>query len=219
TRTAATVRAAATAAPAEPAPGLDTATDVQPGHTYTTRLFRPTISLTVPAGHWATEQGDSRAHISFADQKPPHGMAQAIVELHRIDHVFDPRRGGRIPGDEVPLHGSFVSWLRRHPHLRVTRPRPTRLLGLPGVVLDVSTRSSPARLPGDCAKTGRHCVPLFFDGLDYIDYSDTSRGRFSVLTLPGGGELVVEEFVEGAGAFKDGLRLLRPVVRGLHLAG
>jgi hypothetical protein len=207
------------ATPPAPAPGLGTSSDLQPGHTYTTRLFKPAISLKVPRGTWATEQGDSARHISFALQSPPGRIGQAIVELHRVDRVFDPRRGGRIPGDQVPLRGSFATWLRHHPRMRVLRARPATALGLQGTALDVVPRSQPPRRPYDCGKSGSPpCVPLMFDGLDYMLYSDGTRGRFIVLDLPGGGELVVEEFVQSLNAFEQGLRLLQPLLDGLQLA-
>lgn len=209
--------AANTTSPPGPAPGLDTSTDLEPGRTYTTHLFKPVISLTVPRGKWATEEGDSAHHISFALQAPPAGIGQAIVELHRVDQVFDPRRGGRIPGDQVPLRGSFATWLRNHPRLRILRSRPARLLGLTGTAIDIAPRSQPPRRPYDCGKNGPPpCVPLMFDGLDYIIYSKICRGRFTVLDLPEGGELVVEEFVQSASAFARGLRLLKPIVDGMR---
>jgi hypothetical protein len=209
---------AAKVTPPQLAPKLDTSTDLEPGRTYTTRLFKPTISLTAPRGKWATEEGDSAHHISFALQSPPAEIGQAIVELHRVDQVFDPRRGGRIPGDQVPLRGSFATWLRNHPRLRILRSRRARLLGLAGTAFDIAPRSQPTHRPYDCGKNGPPpCVPLMFDGLDYILYSKVCRGRFTVLHLPAGGELVVEEFVQPASAFARGLRLVQPILQRLRL--
>jgi hypothetical protein len=188
------------------------------GKRYTTALFSPAIRFRLPAGKWNSESGDSPRHFAIAASEPPNGIGQAIVEAHRVDRVFDPRRGGRTPGDLVPLRGRFADWLRHHPHLRTTSPRPVRLLGLTGVELDVTARSSPPRVPEDCGKTGPHCVPLLWDGIDNISYSDWNRGRFIVLGLPRGGELVVEEFVEPETKFAAGLRLLHPVLHDLALA-
>lgn len=211
--------ATSSSSPPAPAPGLGTATDLEPGRVYTTRLFKPVIRLTAPRGQWATEEGDSAHHISFALQATPAGIGQAIVELHRVDQVFDPRRGGRIPGDQVPLRGSFATWLQHHPRLRILRSRPARMLGLTGTAIDVASRSQPPRRPYDCGKAGPPpCVPLMFDGLDYILYTEHCRGRFTVLELPEGGELVVEEFVQApsARAFPRGLRLLKPIIDGIR---
>jgi hypothetical protein len=188
------------------------------GKTYTTAVFQPAIRFRLPPGKWGSEAGDSPRHFAIASTAPPKGIGQAIIEAHRVDRVFDPRRGGRIPADEVPLRGGFADWLRHHPRLRTTRPRRVRLLGLGGVQIDVAARNSPPRVPEDCGKVGPHCVPLLWDGIDNISYSAWNRGRFIVLSRPQGGELVIEEFVEPETRFAAGLRLLRPLLQSLQLA-
>jgi hypothetical protein len=94
-----------------------------------------------------------------------------------------------------------------------------RLLGLRGVQLVVSGRSAPPRIPDDCKKLGPVCAPLFYDGLDYVGYTPDTRGRFFILRLPDGGELVVEQFVLPKGKYRAGLRVLRPLLDHLALAG
>jgi hypothetical protein len=200
-------------------PAFGDAIQLQDGRTYTTTRFKPALRITIPkTGVWKSEIGDSPQHLSVAWGKPTLALAQAILAAHRIDKVFDPRRGGKIPGDEVSLKGDFVAWLHRHPHLRTTAPRAVHMLGLSGEMVDIGTRSSPPRLPYACAQNGDRCVPLFFDGLDYVLYSDTTRGRFIALGLPDGGELVLEEFIQPATGFKKGLRVLSPLLTHLALA-
>jgi hypothetical protein len=189
------------------------------GRTYTTTAFRPSIRFTVPSGRWSSEVGDTATDFTVAVHDPPGGIAQALLAAHRVHLVYDPQRGGRIPGDRVPLHGSFADWLQGHRRLRVTAPKPVRLMGLTGVQMDVSGRSQPPRVPEECSKTGSDCVPLFYDGFDPVNYARSNRGRFIVLRLPSGGELVIEQFVEPAGDFARGLRLLRPLLGRLELAG
>jgi hypothetical protein len=123
-----------------------------------------------------------------------------------------------VPGDLVPLHGSFAKWLEAHPRLKVTAPRPARLMGLDGVQLDITGASQPPKVPEECAEIGADCVPLFSDGFDEIAYANIDRGRFMVLKPPHGGELVVEQLVEPGRFFDRGLRLLRPLLRELRLA-
>jgi hypothetical protein len=188
------------------------------GRTYTTTAFRPSIRFTVPSGSWSSEVGDTATDFTVAVHDPPGGIAQALLAAHRVHLVYDPKRGGRIPGDRVPLRGSFAAWLQAHSRLRVTAPRPVRLMGLSGVQMDVSGRSQPPRVPEECAKTGRDCVPLFYDGLDPATYARSNRGRFIVLKLSSGGELVIEQFVEPSADFARGLRLLRPLLGRLQLA-
>ena len=68
------------------------------------------------------------------------------------------------------------------------------------------------------ARESAELSPLFYDGFDPVVYASSDRGRFIVLKLPSGGELVIEQFVEPARAFRRGLQLLRPLLGRLHLA-
>jgi hypothetical protein len=188
------------------------------GRTYTTTAFRPSLRFTVPPGRWSSEVGDTATDFTVAVHHPPGGIAQALLAAHRVHLVYDPQRGGRIPGDRIPLRGSFADWLQHHPRLRVTAPKPVTLMGLSGVQMDVSGRSQPPRVPEECSKTGHDCAPLFYDGFDPVVYARSDRGRFVVLKLPSGGELVIEQFVEPAADFARGLRLLRPLLGRLQLA-
>jgi hypothetical protein len=192
--------------------------DLDAGRTYATRRFMPSIRFTVPRGQWGSEEGDGPADFAIAVKAPQHGVFQAVLAAHRISLVYDPRRGGRIPGDRVPLRGSFADWLRHHPRLRILADRRTRLMGLSGALIDVSGKSQPPRVPEECAKLGPDCAPLFYAGLDPVAYPRTARGRFIVLGLPGGGELVVEQFVDPARSFARGLRMLQPLLSRLRLS-
>jgi hypothetical protein len=180
--------------------------------------LKPAIRFTLPDGEWNSEIGDSPQHFAIAASEPPGKVLQAIIGAHRIDRVYDPRKGGRIPGDQVPLREGFADWLRAHPRLRTSKPRPVHLLGLDGVQIDVRSRSQPPQVPDECGKIGEHCVPLFYDGIDPIAYADGTRGRFIVLRLPSEDELVIEQFVESRNAFAAGLDILRPVLDGWQLA-
>jgi hypothetical protein len=201
------------------APAFSDYQGLRSGRTYTTTAFHPAIRFTLPSGAWSSEVGDTATDFTVALHDPPGGIAQALLAAHRVQLVYDPQRGGRIPGDRIPLRGSFADWLQGHPRLRVTAPKPVRLMGLTGVQMDVSGRSQPPRVPEECAKTGDDCVPLLYDGLDPAIYARDNRGRFIVLKLPSGGELVIEQFVEPAAEFRHGLRLLRPLLGRLRLAG
>ena len=213
-------RTTATSVPAAPAPApaFGDYQGLRSGRTCTTKSFRPAIRIMVPSGAWSSEVGDTAADFTVVVYDQPRGIAQALLAAHRVRLVYDPQRGGRIPGDRIPLRGSFADWLQGHPRLRVTPPKPVRLMGLSGVQMDVSGRSQPPQVPEECSKTGSDCVPLFYDGLDPITYAHRNRGRFIVLKLPPGGELVIEQFVEPAGDFPHGLPLLRPMLKRLQLA-
>jgi hypothetical protein len=191
---------------------------LEKGRTYTTTAFKPPIRFTVPRGGWSSEEGDMADDFAVAVHDPPNGVFQAILGVHRVRQVYDPKRGGTIPGDRVRLRGSFADWLRAHPRLRILADRPVKLMGLDGDLIDVTGKSQPPRVPPECGKTGPDCAPLFYAGLDPVVYARTTRGRFIVLKLPNGGELAVEQFVEPRRAFARGLRLLRPLLDRLSLA-
>jgi hypothetical protein len=213
---------ATTSSAAAPSQGFGDDQPLKAGKTYTSRVFKPSLRFTVPPGSWVTEVGDNAPSFSIAAVRPRPPLTQAILAVHRVTSVFDARRGGRRPGDVVPFHGDFATWLRRHPHLVTTSPRHVTLLGLPGVQLDVTTRSSPSVVPEDCGKVGAGCVPLLYDGRDFVFYAKTIRGRFTVLALPQGGQLVVEQFAEFTAdrkhALDRALRILRPLLARLRLA-
>ena len=202
--------------PTPPQPVFQDLTPLTSGRTYTTHLFQPTLRFTVQPGAWQAEDGDTRNEFSVSDPHPKLPVLQAILAAHRIVAVYDPRRGGDAPGDQVPFRGSFAAWLERHPRLRVTSPVPVALLGLKGVRLDVRARSTPPKVPRNCAKIGaRLCAPIFSDAPDPVLATEDSISRFIVLALPHGGELVLEEYVEPLRAFRRGLARLRPLLASL----
>jgi hypothetical protein len=206
------------AKPAAAKPGFDEFEALHHGRTYTTTVFNPAIRFTVPRGPWSSEEGDSARDFAIAAKRPPSGVFQAILAVHRVSQVYDPKRGGTVPGDRVALRGTFVHWLRTHPRLRILADRPTRLMGLGGTLIDVSGKSQPSHVPRECRELGPDCAPLFYAGVDPVVYARTSRGRFIVLKLPDGGELVVEQFVDPARSFARALRYLRPLLGRLALA-
>ncbi len=65
---------------------------------------------------------------------------------------------------------------------------------------------------------GANCVPLFSDGLNQIVYGKLSKGRFIVVPLDNGGQLVVEQYVVPATHFAPALSILRPALDSLELA-
>lgn len=209
--------AAVTTAVAPPAPPLDAErAKLRASKTYTTRFFRPSLTFAAGPGTWSVEHRDTSSDVSIVADLPR--VAVASIGWHRVTRVFDPVRGGVAPSDQVALEGSFVTWLRRHPHLRVTRPVPVTVAGLDGVRVDVRSRSQPPRVPSDCGKAGPRCVPVFYDGQDVLTYARGDRGRFTVLKLPDGGELVVEQFASPGTALPKVLAITRRTLASLAVA-
>ena len=192
-------------------------TPLEGGTTYTTRNFKPAVRITPPErGPWTTDVGDTPEHFSIEAE---FAFGQAGLAVHRITRVYDPKAGGAEPGDMVPFEGGFAAWLTEHPHLRTTKPQPVELLGRSAVQIDLTTRSSPPRIPPqDCGHVGANCVPLFWDGLNQIVYGKLNKGRFIVVPLDDGGQLVVEQYVVPATHFTRALAILRPALDSLELA-
>lgn len=202
------------AARENPLPGFQT--PLKGGTTYTTEQFQPAVRITVPDdGEWTTEVGDTPEHFSILTDGD---FGQALIALHRITRVYDPEQGGLEPGDMVPLKGGFAEWLTDHPHLQVSTQQ-VELLDASGVQIDFSTRSSPPRTPDQfCGHAGDDCVPLFYDGLDTIAYGKQVKGRFIVVPLDDGGEIVIEQYASPAEEFDRALAVLRPLLESLQLA-
>ncbi len=190
---------------------------LEAGTTYTTRKFKPALRITPPErGRWATDVGDTPEHFSIEAEFE---FGQAGLAVHRITRVYDPKTGGVEPGDMVPFRGDFAAWLAGHPHLRTSKSQPVEVLGRSAIQLDISTRSSPSRIPPqDCGHVGANCVPLFWDGLDTIMYGKRVKGRFIVVPLEGGGQVVVEQFADPAAEFGRALAALRSTLESLELA-
>ena len=191
----------ASAAPSvTPFPTIDLA-DLSAGTTYTTQQFKPSITLTLPAGEWKATGADSRDHVEI-EPTVEDPVDSSALAFHHMTQVFDPKTGGETPGDAVAGPDDFAKWLTDHPHLKTTRPEPVEALGLKGVSIDVRVRSSQPRKYKDCGKVAGDCVVMFVGKVEPIVYGSASFGRFYVLEQPDGKELVVEQYVEPASAFK-----------------
>jgi hypothetical protein len=184
-----------------PFPSIDRA-DLIAGRKYMTRLFKPNITLTLPHGAWLATGADSVDHIEIEPAAVKDPVDDATLAFHHMTRVFDPETGGVVPGDAVPGPDDFASWLTHHPHLRTTKPKPVEALGLKGVSIDVRVKSSQPRRYKDCGKVEGDCVVMFISKIEPIVYGSRSFGRFYVLRQPDGKQLVVEQAVEPASAFK-----------------
>lgn len=183
-----------------PFPTIDRA-DLITGTTYTTRQFKPNITLTMPEGDWLATGADSADHIEMEPVvEPP--VENATLAFHHMTKVFDPATGGKTPGDAVAGPADFAAWLTHHPHLKTTKPKPVEALGLKGVSIDVRVKSSQPRRYKDCGKVGGECVVMFISSIEPIVYGSDSFGRFYVLEQPDGKQLVVEQAVTPPSAFK-----------------
>ena len=187
---------------------------LQSGTTYTTRKFQPSLTITPGKGKWTAELGDRPDHLATALDVT---RGQAIIGFHHMTQVFDPDAGGKIPGDAVEGPADFAEWLTAHPRLNATKPKPASLLGLEGVRIDITTKSSPRRVPDDCGKFDPPCLPLFYDGFEPVNYGGDWKGRFYVLDQ-GERQLVVEEAIQPPRKFDRLVKQLDAQLDAVELA-
>lgn len=213
-------RAATTPAPkpsGTPFPAV-TFGELVPGVEYTTQKFQPAIRLTLPEGTWETPSGDTADHVEIEPETTP-PVQEAGFAFHHMKQVFPAEEGGEIPGDAVDGPEDFAEWLTSHPHLKATKPEPVVALGLKGVSIDVTVKSSQPRKYKDCSKYEGDCVVMFPGGFEPLVYGSQTYGRFYVLEQPGGGQLVVEQFVEPRKQFERQAKLFDEALATASLAG
>ena len=208
---------AAAAPSVTPFPSIDMA-DLAAGTTYTTRQFKPNITLTLPEGEWMLVGADSPDHLEI-EPTVEDPVDSSALAFHHMTRVFDPETGGETPGDAVAGPDDFAAWLTDHPHLRTTTPKPVEALGLKGVSIDVRVKSSQPRRYKDCGKLAGDCVVMFVGKIEPLVYGSASFGRFYVLEQPDGKELVVEQYIEPASALKAQSPAFEAVLESATTAG
>jgi hypothetical protein len=181
--------------------------------TYTTQSFAPAITYRVTAG-WTNGEdlpgnfllqrtGDPRYLGIYRDANAPY-----MCEEHP-----DP--------DVSQSVADYTRWLRRHPLLHVTKPRPVTVGGLHGVVMDISKR------PG---AEGQGCTFGEFRGT--VPFIVGGRGPASlhhvILDTPGfeerlyllrykRGNVAIEVGPEGQ-SLPEYLREAMPIIQSLRFA-
>ena len=192
--------------------------DLKPGVEYTAQAFDPPISITLPEGRWKAASATADHVEMELDADPP--LQSAGIGFHHMTQVFPAEEGGELPGDATEAPEDFAEWLTSHPHLRATEPEPVEALGLTGVSVDVTVRSSQPKKYRDCGKYEGHCVVMYVGGIEPYVMGSQSFSRFLVLEQPDGKQLVVELWGEPGQVFRK--RLLKDfekVLAGASPAG
>ena len=212
-------RAATPAKPAiTPFPSIDMA-DLEPGIEYTTQKFRPAISFTLPEGtEWKAWSADKPDHVEI-EPEVTDPVDDSGFGFHHFTQVFPPDEGGEIPGDAVPGPDDFAQWLTTHPHLKTTKPKPVEALGLKGVSIDVTVKSSQPKKYRDCGKVEGDCVVMFIGGIEPYVYGSQTKARFYVLEQPDGKELIVESWVEPLKAFDEQMKVFDEALATAKVVG
>jgi hypothetical protein len=191
--------------------------DLKPGTTYTTTAFEPRLRLTFPEGEWKVLSADKPGNLEF-EPDTVHPVTEAALGFYHHPKVFDAAKGGTMPGDATEAPSDFAAWLTSHPHLATTKPKPVEVMGLEGVSIDVRVKSAQPRQYKDCGKVLGKCVVMTLGGVEPVVYGSDSRGRWLVLDLGGGDQLVVEQFVTPPAAFANGIKLLDAALAQTELA-
>ena len=120
---------------AEPRPvcptpeGGDCLGPLEPGP-YTTVTFSPAITYTVSAGWTNGEDLPGNFLLQLEDDIRYIGIYRDANAPYKCEEHPDP--------DVSHTVADYTRWLRRHPLLHVTKPRPVAVGGLHGVVMDIS---------------------------------------------------------------------------------
>lgn len=200
-----------------PYPSVDGA-ELVAGTTYTTRAFKPALTLTLPDGKWTAFSADKPDHLEIEPETEP-PVQDAGLGFHHMTQVFPAEEGGLEPGDAEPGPDDFAKWLTEHPHLRATAPEPVEVMGLKGVSIDVRAKSAQPKQYRDCGKVEGDCVVLFVGGIEPVVYGSNTFGRFLVLEQPDGKQLVIEQWAEPAEAAEPQLERFDETLADALLAG
>ncbi len=128
---------------------------LEPG-TYTTVTFSPAITYTVPAG-WTNGEDLPGNFLLQLDGDPRYiGIYRDVNAPYKCEEHSDP--------DVSQTVSDYTRWLRRHPLLHVTKPRPVALGGLHGVAMDIS--KAPGTKGKGCTfgETSEGAVPFIVGG-------------------------------------------------------
>ena len=191
--------------------------DLKPGVEYTAQAFEPNFRITLPEGEWKAASATADHVEMELDGEPPVQMAG--IGFHHMTQVFPAEEGGELPGDATEAPDDFAAWLTEHPHLKATEPRPVEALGLKGVSVDVTVRSSQPKQYRDCGKYEGDCVTMYVGGVEPYVMGSLSISRFLVLDQPDGRQLVVELWVEPRRAFRKQLKAFEEALATAEVVG
>ncbi len=200
-------------APACPNPHGGTCLGPLPAGTFTTTTFSPAITYTVPTGWTNGEDLPGNFLLQLAGDARYVGIYRDANAPYKCEEHPDPDVGQSV--------ADYTRWLRRHPLLHVTKPRPVTVGGLHGVVMDIS------KAPGT---KGKGCT--FGENTGAVAFIVGGRGPASlhhvILDEPGFKErLYLLRYKRGNVAIEVGpegtsldayLREVTPIIQSLRFA-
>jgi hypothetical protein len=182
-----------------------------PPGTYTSKVFEPQVTFTVPAG-WAAPI-DSPTYFQLA----PAGSD--VVGIHLFRDPVAASQDPACPDTAEPGVGGTAlelsTWIRERPGLTVGAPKIVTVGGLRGTELELAiadgwTESCPFA-------NGLPTVPLFSwaDGQRWVVVG-SERLRLALLDIPGGGTLVVDVDAFEGSLYDDLVAAATPIVASLR---
>jgi hypothetical protein len=185
---------------------------LQPG-TYTTTVFSPAITFTVPEGWTNLEDLPGNFALQLEDDPRYIGIYRDANAPYRCEEYPDP--------DVKQTVSDYTRWLRSHPLLHVSEPVQVSLGGLHGVAMDISKRPG-AEGKGCTFDEFKGTVPFIIGGrgpasLHHVITDDPGWTERLYLLRYRGGNIAIEIGPEGQ-SLPDYLELIGPVLRSLRFA-
>lgn len=199
--------------PAQPSADATPAATAMPAGTYTSTVFQPAVTYTVPDG-WVVV-GDSPKSFQLA----PAGNEVDGIYLFR--DVSAASQDPSCPDQAEPGIGKtssdLVSWIRGLPGLTVSNPAMATVGGLPATSIDAGIKDGWKQ---SCPFTKSPTVALFYggeEGYRWVVYG-TERLRLYVADLPGGGTVVVNIDTVDGPYIDQLIAQALPIVRSMTFA-
>jgi hypothetical protein len=194
-----------------PAPSLPPAL---PAGTYTSQVFRPQVTFTLPDGWWISSETTDYLGIQPVDS-----------DLEGIHLFRDPKamsQDAACPAVAEPgvgtLSSDLATWIRARPGFVTSNPRLAEIGGLRGIELDVSI--APGWTTSCSFANGLPTVPLFVSqasGLRWV-VAGSEQLRISLLDVPGGGTVVVDLDAFDGSLMPELIARAAPIVQSFSFA-
>jgi len=192
---------------------------LQPNVRYGTLALQPAVTLRVADRRWLALSTESADLLQLARAEQPAGdglarrpLSRSWFSIGRMTTVYDPAKRG-LERSLSPGPADPAGWLRAHPDVAAGPPRPARVAGLEGEVLDLRYRfSRPAHAVAECELRGLECTALAPGEF----HRDGALARVYVLKSDPGPLVVMLEALD-AEAFRALEAAARPVLDSLAL--
>ncbi len=194
--------------PATPAPSA------LPAGTYTSQVFKPAVTFTLPAG-WANPADQ----VDYFNLQP---VASDVIGIHFFRDPQAASQDASCPTTPQPgvgtLSTDLVRWIRGLPGLAVSSPKIVTVGGLRGTEIDVRIADG---WTASCPFAGGlPTVPLFVGSTGSLRWviAGTERLRLDLLDVPGGGTVVVDQDAFEGSQMDVLLAAAAPIISSLSFA-